>query len=60
MLNDASFFLVEANVESIINDIFDHINDEMVPVMEKVLHHQLKDLSDKMLGNFSYDQLFPL
>lgn len=48
------------DVEAKINKIFDDINDDMVPVVEKVLHHQLKDVSDKIFGNFSYDQLFPL
>lgn len=54
------FFPVSDDVEAKINKIFDDINDDMVPVVEKVLHHQLKDVSDKMFGNFSYDQLFPL
>lgn len=50
----------EYDVNNIINASFNDINKDMFAVIEKVLEHKLLDVFNKVFGQFSYSQLFPL
>lgn len=47
-------------INNIVNSNFHEMNKELIPVVEKILQHQLKEMAHKMFGNFSYGQIFPL
>ncbi|XP_055310570.1 uncharacterized protein LOC129573681 [Sitodiplosis mosellana] len=47
-------------IDNVINHNFNKMNKELFPVVEKVLQHQLKEMSNKVFGNFSYGQIFPI
>lgn len=48
------------DINIVINDSFKEINEDMIPVVEKVLDYQLKDILNKVLGHFNYHQIFPV
>ncbi|XP_031633736.1 uncharacterized protein LOC116347314 [Contarinia nasturtii] len=48
------------DVDNVINHHFDKMNKNLVFVIEKLLQHQLKEMSNQVFGNFSIGQIFPL
>lgn len=55
------YFLDRYEEANVINHTFNKMNKELMNnVVEKVLQHQLKEMLNKVLGNFSYGQIFPI
>lgn len=47
-------------VNSVINQNFDVVSKDIIPLVEKALQRKLKLIATKITQNFSYDQVFPL
>lgn len=46
-------------INNVINQNFDVISKDIIPLVEKALQRLLKRISSKILENFTYDQVFP-
>lgn len=46
-------------INGVINQNFDVISKDIIPLVEKALQRLLKRISSKILENFTYDQVFP-
>lgn len=47
-------------LNGVINENFDIISQDIIPLVERALQRLLKRISSKILENFTYDQIFPL
>lgn len=47
-------------VNNVINENFDLVSRDIVPLVEKALQRLMRRISSKILENFTYDQVFPL
>lgn len=47
-------------VNNVINDNFDIISQDIIPLVEKSLQRVLRRIASKIIENFTYDQVFPL
>lgn len=47
-------------VNNVINDNFDVISKDIIPLVEKSLQRVLRRIASKITENFTYEQVFPL
>lgn len=47
-------------VNAVINQNFDAVSKDIIPLVEKALQKTFKRIATKITQNFSYDQVFPL
>jgi len=47
-------------VNAVINENFDVVSQDVIPLVEKALQKTLKRIATKITQNFKYDQVFPL
>lgn len=63
-IHNLSFFLFHLRsgdaINSVINQNFDAVSKDIIPLVEKALAKKLKLIATKITQNFSYDQVFPL
>lgn len=46
-------------VNAVINENFDVVSKDIIPLVEKALQRLLKRISSRILENFTHDQVFP-
>lgn len=46
-------------VNAVINQNFDVVSKDIIPLVEKALQKILKRISTRILENFTHDQVFP-
>lgn len=46
-------------VNAVINENFDVVSKDIIPLVEKALQRLLKRISSKILENFTHEQVFP-
>lgn len=46
-------------MNAVINQNFDVVSKDIIPLVEKALQRILKRISSKILENFTHDQVFP-
>lgn len=54
------FFLLGDAVNDVINNNFEAVSRDIIPLVEKALQQTFRKIASKITENFTYDQIFPL
>lgn len=59
-INSLYFIQISGDaINNVINENFDVISKDIIPLVERALQRVLKRISSKIIENFTYDQIFP-